>query len=71
MKHALIFLTLLVFSCFFCGCDSSQSSEDTEVENNVLKEYINVPKDKARGAGSKLEAAQDNVRKQSELLEEE
>lgn len=51
------------------GCNS-ESREHKGAERNIIKEYVNTPKDKAREAGARLEEAQGKVRRQFEELEE-
>ena len=64
-----IFFFILISSIFFAstfiGCESVQTKP---VKNNVLKEYINTPLDKAKGMKSKVESKQEEARRQ--LLEE-
>ena len=64
-------LTILLLSgtLFLTGCTSAPSDEEDAVEDeetasesepshNVIKEYVNTPKEKARGVANKVEAKQ-------------
>ena len=67
------FLFILVLSFFFSSvltsCESLTKSVQTKpVKNNVLKEYINTPLDKAKGMKAKVESKQEEARIQ--LLED-
>ena len=64
-------LTLLLLVWFSTGCKTSEQREK-ELKHNVIKEYVNVPKDKATKAKAKVEGEQDKIKEQSkELFDEE
>ena len=63
------FFFILVLSLFLSSLLLSCESVQTKpVKNNVLKEYINTPLDKAKGMKSKVESKQEEARRQ--LLED-
>ena len=63
------FFFILLQSLFFASTLTSCESVQTKpVKNNVLKEYINTPLDKAKGVKSRVESKQEDVRRQ--LLDE-
>lgn len=64
-------ITLILFTAACDRSSSHSSSDEGEPKKaNVLQEYINVPKDRARGAKNKVEAAQNALDKQAESLDE-
>lgn len=71
MKGSRLFVSSLAAALLLLpACDSGQPSEKTEVEHNVIKDYVNVPKQKARDARDKVESAQQKAREQIEGLDE-
>ena len=59
------FFFILIFTAFFSfTLISCQSAQTKPVKNNVLKEYVNTPLDKAKGMKSKLESKQEEARRQ-------
>lgn len=65
----LFYVALLVL--FFSGCDSKGSEQAEPKKANVLKEYVEVPKEKATAAKDKVEAMQGAVHQQAQGLEDE
>jgi hypothetical protein len=65
----------LAILTFLLACGGGAPSEDRSAsdrdEPNILKEYVNTPKDKARSAGRDLEDAQERARKQAQELMED
>ena len=61
--------------CVLClellsACNSEKEPWEEKPERNIIKEYVNTPKNKAFDVKDKLEAAQEKVRNQSRDLDE-
>jgi hypothetical protein len=66
MNRTSIFLFALVL--LVVGCDGGKGKKP---ERNVIKEYVNTPKDRANAVKNKLEGAQQNVHDQYKTLSDE
>ena len=69
MKTALItaripLLVSLFVVCLCCSCERPKSAS----EHNAVKDFVNVPKDKARDVKSKLESAQNKEADEADKL---
>ena len=66
-------IAIIVFGLFAVACNTtsthSSSDEGEPKKANVLKEYVNAPKDRAKGAKAKVEASQNALSKQADTLE--
>lgn len=67
---------LIFFCALLCLTLGACASSDTEQEEeqpgtNALREYVNTPKDKARGAKRKVERTQRRVAEQAQSLVDE
>jgi hypothetical protein len=74
----ILLLSLCLFACSGGGQESTNSSTEEESEeqsdapsHNVIKEYVNTPKNKAKDMAGKVERAQDLAKEQAQKLGEE
>jgi hypothetical protein len=64
-------VSLVLGFCFIStGCDS-QKAESKASERNVIRDYVNTPKNQARAVGNKLESVQKKVREQAKGLDDD
>jgi len=63
-----LLLLVLSLSCSLIACEGGMGEKP---ERNVIKEYVNTPKEKARDVASSLEEAQEKTHQQFEDLEDE
>lgn len=69
-ERYLIVSLVLGFCLISTGCDS-QKAESRASEPNVIKDYVNTPKNQARAVGNKLESVQKKVREQAKGLDDD
>ena len=67
-KKQIILTIVSLLSAFLVSCDGGMGKKP---EKNVIKEYVNTPKEKARDVAGTLERAQDKVHDQFEDLTED
>ncbi len=71
MRRTICKATVLLILVLLSACGGGERSKTQSDEPNVIKEYVNTPKDRARSAGSALEDAQEKTRKQAADLMED
>ena len=64
-----LFGTALLVICWVCGaCDTKPS--ERRPERNVIKDYVNEPRDKAHGAKRLVETSQEKTRREAKKLDD-
>jgi len=71
IKSFLIGLLAALLVSVSCSSSESVDDEDTAESNNIIKNYVNEPKSKAINTKNKLEANQNAVQQQADMLGEE
>ncbi len=61
------FLSVLCFGVLACASSESDQEEE-QPRTSAIREYVNTPKDKARGAKRRLEGAQKRAAEQANSL---
>lgn len=64
-------LSATLLCAVFIACNSSSEEGQEPRSTNVLKEYVDVPKERAKGAKDKIEGAQNALQRQAEGLDSE
>jgi hypothetical protein len=62
-----LIIAALLFSVTACDVKPSERKP----KHNVIKEYVNTPRDKAKDVKNRLESTQNKVNEQSKELDEE
>lgn len=66
-----LLVSLVLGLCFVStGCDS-QNTESKDSEPNIIRDYVNTPKNQAHAVGNKLESVQKKVREQAKGLDDD
>ncbi|MCB0321913.1 MAG: hypothetical protein KDD69_00015 [Bdellovibrionales bacterium] len=68
MKLYILPVLSVLLCAVFLGCEGGMGKKP---ERNVIKEYVNEPKERARAAGEKLNAQHEKLRQQTEELAED
>jgi hypothetical protein len=63
-------LIVVLFVSMMASTACTRKDGEHKAKTNALKDYVNTPLDKARGAKGQLEESQDRLKKQAELLEQ-
>lgn len=64
-----VLLPLLCIGLFACASSDSDQEEE-QPGTSAIREYVNTPKDKARGAKRAVERTQRHTREQADSLDE-
>ena len=64
-------LCAILLCSVLIACNSSSEQGQEPRSTNVLKEYVDVPKDRAKGAKDKIEGAQNALQRQADGLDSE
>ena len=68
----LISLVLFALLMMLTSCTKKErAADDSEPKPNVIRDYIKVPQDKAKGAKAAVEAKQDEEKQQFEDMDED
>jgi hypothetical protein len=63
------YLMLVIALSLVANTACTRKDGKHKAKTNVIKDYVNTPLDKARGAKGRLEESQDRLKKQAESLD--